>query len=87
MALDLAKKLWQELLSDNAKMDEFKKEPSAFLKAGGYDCTVEELTEASLLCRPVDEEDLQQIAGGFPGFENVPTVPVNPIDAALRDDV
>ena len=34
----------------------------------------------------VQNEELQTVAGGFPGLDDVPTVPVNPIDDELRED-
>lgn len=64
MAKEIAKKLVDELLANEAKKDEFMKDPEAFLATAGYDCTVSEVKEAYTLNRELDDEELSTLSGG-----------------------
>ena len=64
MSMDIAKKLLQDLLADKALAEAFTRDPEAFLTAGGYDCTSDELKEAKTLDRKLDENELKAFSSG-----------------------
>lgn len=63
--MENVKNLIEELQTGKASLEEFKKDPAAFIAAGGYDCTVDELKEAFTMARPLDEEELEAVSGGY----------------------
>lgn len=65
MSMENAKKLIEELQTGKASLEEFQKDPAAFVAAGGYDCTADELKEAITLAQPLDEEELENVTGGY----------------------
>lgn len=68
MAMDIAKKLVEELLANEAKRNEFLEDPAAFLSAGGYDCTLAEIKEQYDTNHEMDDEELQRLNGGGCSF-------------------
>ena len=64
MSMNIARKLLQDLLADEALAEAFTEDPEAFLAAGGYDCTYDELREAKTLDRKLDENELDVVTGG-----------------------
>lgn len=71
MSLDVAKKLYEELMADETKKAEYLKNPAAFLTAGGYDCTPDEIKEVMTMDRKLDDNEMWAVNGGtscfFPG--------------------
>lgn len=65
MSMENAKKLVEDLQTGKASLEEFEKDPAAFLAAGGYDCTVDEVQEVVNLARPLDDEELEAVTGGW----------------------
>ena len=65
MSMENAKRLVEDLQTGKASLEELEKDPAAFLAAGGYDCTVDELQEAVNLARPLDDEELEAVTGGY----------------------
>lgn len=67
MSLENAKKLVETLEGNPELKASFQADPRAALAAGNYGCTFDELkeaTEAALLSREIDENELTAISGG-----------------------